>query len=77
MDFFMIFVVVAYYTYKKMIFFLKGDSNGMEVHINLGNVSQLVNENEIRSRIRNIRRFLSMAQSRLNRIEVINFFSIK
>jgi hypothetical protein len=51
-----------------------GDANGMEVHIdlgNLGNVSQLVNENEIRSRIRNIRRFLTMARSRLNRIEEI------
>lgn len=43
----------------------------MEVHIDLGNVSQLVNENEIRSRIRNIRRFLSMTQSRLNRIQEI------
>lgn len=43
----------------------------MEVHIDLGNVSQLVNENEIRSRIRNIRRFLTMTQSRLNRIQEI------
>ncbi len=54
----------------KLVINKKGDANGMEVHIDLGNVSQLVNENEIRSRIRNIRRFLTMAQSRLNRIEV-------
>jgi hypothetical protein len=46
-------------------------NNGMEVHIDLGNISQQVNENEIRSRIRNIRRFLTMAQSRLNRLEEI------
>lgn len=48
-----------------------GDSNGMEVHIDLGNVSQIVNENDIRSRIRNIRRFLSMAEARLNRLNEI------
>jgi hypothetical protein len=42
----------------------------MEVHIDLSNMSQIVNDNEIRSRIRNIRRFLSLAQSRLNRLEV-------
>ncbi|CAF0722755.1 unnamed protein product [Brachionus calyciflorus] len=47
------------------------DSNGMEVHIDLGNVSQIVNENEIRSRIRNIRRFLTMADARLNRLREI------
>jgi hypothetical protein len=46
-------------------------NNGMEVHIDLGNISQQVNENEMRSRIRNIRRFLTMAQSRLNRLEEI------
>lgn len=48
-----------------------GDSNGMEVHIDLGNVSQIVNENDIRSRVRNIRRFLSMADARLNRLREI------
>ena len=48
-----------------------GDSNNMEVHIDLGNVSQLVNENEIRARIRTVRRFLQMAQSRLNRLDEI------
>ncbi len=42
----------------------------MEVHIDLGNVSQIVSENEIRSRVRNIRRFLSMAETRLNRLQV-------
>lgn len=42
----------------------------MEVHIDLSNMSQIVNDNEIRSRVRNIRRFLSLAQSRLNRLEV-------
>ena len=47
------------------------DSNGMEVHIDLGNVSQIVNENDIRSRIRNIRRFLSMSDARLNRLREI------
>lgn len=47
------------------------DSNGMEVHIDLGNVSQIVNENEIRSRIRNIRRFITMANARLNRLREI------
>ena len=46
------------------------DANGMEVHIDINNVSQQANENEIRSRIRNIRRFLSLAQSRLNRLQV-------
>lgn len=48
-----------------------GDTNGMEVHIDLGNVSQIVNENEIRSRIRNIRRFLTMTEARLNRLREI------
>lgn len=47
------------------------DANGMEVHIDINNVSQQANENEIRSRIRNIRRFLSLAQSRLNRLQEI------
>ena len=49
-----------------------GVSNGMEVHIDLGNVSQIVNENEIRSRVRNIRRFLTMVDARLNRLNVIS-----
>jgi len=44
--------------------------NGMEVHIDMNNISHQANENEIRSRIRNIRRFLSLAQSRLNRLQV-------
>lgn len=48
------------------------DSNGMEVHIDINNVSQQANEHEIRLRIRNIRRFLSLAQSRLNRLQVRN-----
>lgn len=43
----------------------------MEVHIDLGNVSQIINENDIRSRIRNIRRFLTMTEARLNRLHVI------
>lgn len=42
----------------------------MEVHIDLGNVSQIINENDIRSRIRNIRRFLTMCDARLNRLRV-------
>jgi hypothetical protein len=42
----------------------------MEVHIDLGNVSQIVNENEIRARVRNIRRFLTMTEARLNRLHV-------
>ncbi len=49
---------------------VNGTRNNMEVHLDLGNVSQIVNAGEIRSRVRNIRRFLSMAQSRLNRLEV-------
>lgn len=48
------------------------DINGMQVHIDINNASQQANENEIRSRIRNIRRFLSLAQSRLNRLQEIN-----
>ncbi len=48
-----------------------GDSSNMEVHIDLGDVSQLANDNDIRARVRNIRRFLNMAQSRLNRLEEI------
>lgn len=44
----------------------------MEVQIDINNISQQVNENEIRSRIRNIRRFLSLAQARLNRLAEIN-----
>ena len=47
-------------------------AGNMEVHIDLGNVSQLVNDNEIRTRVRNIRRLLGLAQSRLNRLEVRN-----
>lgn len=42
----------------------------MEVHIDLGNVSQIINENDIRARIRNIRRFLTMSEARLNRLHV-------
>ncbi len=44
--------------------------NGMEVHIDMNNISHQANDNEIRSRIRNIRRFLTLAQSRLNRLQV-------
>lgn len=47
------------------------ETNGMEVHIDLGNVSQFINENDIRSRVRNIRRFLNMTDARLNRLHVI------
>ena len=48
----------------------------MEVHIDLGNVSQMVNDNQIRSRIRNIRRFLNLADVRLHRLQVIKKISI-
>ena len=46
----------------------------MEVHIDLGNVSQIINENDIRARIRNIRRFLTMSEARLNRLHVSKLF---
>ena len=41
----------------------------MEVHFDINNMPQRANENEIR--IRNIRRFLTLAQSRLNRLQEI------
>ena len=50
--------------------FKKPDTNGVEVHVDMGNVSQIINEGEIRARIRNVRRFLTLAESRLNRLQV-------
>jgi hypothetical protein len=44
----------------------------MEVQIDINNIAQQVNENEIRARLSNIRRFLSLAQARLNRLAEIN-----
>lgn len=52
----------------------KAETNGMEVHIDLGNVSQIINENDIRARVRNIRRFLNMTEARLNRLHVQTLF---
>ena len=49
--------------------------NGMEVNINLENATSQAahrqDQHEIRARIRNIRRFLTMAHSRLNRLNEI------
>ena len=50
--------------------FEKPDTNGVEVQVDMGNVSQIINEGEIRARIRNVRRFLTLADSRLNRLQV-------
>lgn len=49
------------------------DQNGMEVHINVENTPSTTtqNTNEIRARVRNIRRFLTMAHSRLHRLNEI------
>ena len=43
----------------------------MDFQVDFNNANQTANENEIRSRIRNIRRFLTLAQNRLNRLQVI------
>ncbi len=43
--------------------------------MNVEDTTRLINENDIRSRIRNIKRFLRMAEARLNRLQV-GFFSI-
>jgi len=38
--------------------------------MNTEDTTRLINENDIRSRIRNIKRFLQLAEARLNRLQV-------
>jgi hypothetical protein len=42
--------------------------------MNVEDTTRLINENDIRSRIRNIKRFLRMTEARLNRLQVGFFF---
>jgi hypothetical protein len=39
--------------------------------LNVEETTRVINENDIRSRIRNIKRFLRMAEARLNRLQVV------
>ena len=49
--------------------FFKGNV-GVDIHIDISNMSQIINEQGIRNRISSIKRLLVLVQNRLKRLEV-------